>query len=142
MSAQEGVIADYRDNPQMELPRLMYSYELKRVRYLLQCYHRTRLNKIEKFVLHVLEKDEVLGRLSEKEKTYAQVRHKTCSLLLCCILSHSRVIPHTIHLKRCMHFHMLADRGMLRTSLPAAKAYCPILHIPWSGLCTHSPCSC
>ena len=71
---QEGVIADYRDNPQMELPRLMYSYELKRVRYLLQAYHRTRLSKIEKFILHILEKEEVLDRLSEKEKTYAQAR--------------------------------------------------------------------
>ena len=71
---QEGVIADYRDNPQMELPRLMYSYELKRVRYLLQAYHRTRLSKIEKFILHILEREEVLNRLSEKEKTYAQAR--------------------------------------------------------------------
>lgn len=70
---QEGVIADYRDNPEMELPRLMYSYELKRVRYLLQAYHRTRLNKIEKFILHILEKEEVLQNLSEKEQTYAQV---------------------------------------------------------------------
>lgn len=77
---QEGVIADYRDNPQMELPRLMYSYELKRVRYLLQAYHRTRLSKIEKFILHILEKDEVLSRLSEKEQAYAQARpaHKAC----------------------------------------------------------------
>jgi len=74
VTLQEGVIADYRDNPQMELPRLMYSYELKRVRYLLQAYHRTRLSKIEKFILHILEKEEVLNRLSEKEKTYAQAR--------------------------------------------------------------------
>ena len=58
----------------MELPRLMYSYELKRVRYMLQAYHRTRLSKIEKFILHILEKEEVLNRLSEKEKTYAQAR--------------------------------------------------------------------
>ena len=70
---QEGVIADYRDNPEMELPRLMYSYELKRVRYLLQAYHRIRLNKIEKFILHILEKEDVLQNLSEKEQTYAQV---------------------------------------------------------------------
>lgn len=69
---QEGVITDYRENPQMELPRLMYSYELKRVRYLLQSYHRTRLTKIEKFILHILEKEEVLNRLSDKEKAYAQ----------------------------------------------------------------------
>lgn len=69
---QEGVIADYRDNAEMELPRLMYSYELKRVRYLLQAYHRTRLKKIEKFILHILEKEEVLQKLSEQEQTYAQ----------------------------------------------------------------------
>lgn len=50
----------------------MYSYELKRVRYLLQAYHRTRLRKIEKFILHILEKEEVLQKLSEKEQTYAQ----------------------------------------------------------------------
>ena len=70
---QEGVIADYRDNAEMELPRLMYSYELKRVRYLLQAYLRTRLKKIEKFVLHILENEQVLLRLSEKEQTYSQV---------------------------------------------------------------------
>ena len=69
---QEGVIADYRDNAEMELPRLMYSYELKRVSYLLQAYHRTRLKKIERFILHILEKEEVLQKLSEKEQTYAQ----------------------------------------------------------------------
>ena len=66
------MIADYRDNAEMELPRLMYSYELKRVRYLLQAYHRTRLKKIEKFILHILEKEEVLQKLSEKEQAYAQ----------------------------------------------------------------------
>lgn len=69
---QEGVIADYRDNAEMELPRLMYSYELKRVRYLLQAYLRTRLKKIEKFVLHILENEPVLQKLSEKEQAYAQ----------------------------------------------------------------------
>ncbi|KAL3136803.1 hypothetical protein ABBQ38_005515 [Trebouxia sp. C0009 RCD-2024] len=69
---QEGVIADYRDNAEMELPRLMYSYELKRVRYLLQAYLRTRLKKIERFVLHILENEQVLQKLSEKEQTYAQ----------------------------------------------------------------------
>ena len=66
------MIADYRDNAEMELPRLMYSYELKRVRYLLQAYHRTRLKKIEKFILHILEKEEVLQKLSQKEQAYAQ----------------------------------------------------------------------
>ena len=66
----------------MELPRLMYSYELKRVRYLLQCYHRTRLNKIEKFILHILERDEVLNRLSEKEQKYAQASCRTASVSL------------------------------------------------------------
>lgn len=71
------MIADYRDNAAMELPRLMYSYELKRVRYLLQAYHRTRLRKIEKFILHILEKEEVLQKLSEKEQTYAQAGPKS-----------------------------------------------------------------
>lgn len=50
----------------------MYSYELKRVRYLLQAYLRIRLKKIEKFVLHILENEQVLQKLSEKEQTYAQ----------------------------------------------------------------------
>lgn len=77
---QEGVIADYRDNAEMELPRLMYSYELKRVRYLLQAYLRTRLKKIERFVLHILENEQVLQKLSEKEQTYAQAgSHSTMS---------------------------------------------------------------
>ena len=67
------MIADFREQADFELPRLMYSYELKRVRYLLQAYHRIRLQKIEKFILHVLEKQEILERLSDKEKVYAQV---------------------------------------------------------------------
>lgn len=68
------MIAVFRDQADLELPRLMYSYELKRVRYLLQAYHRIRLQKIEKFILHVLEKEEILARLSDKEKVYAQAR--------------------------------------------------------------------
>lgn len=51
----------------------MYSYELKRVRYLLQAYHRTRLQKIEKHILHILDKQDIMSRLSDKEKAYAKV---------------------------------------------------------------------
>lgn len=51
----------------------MYSYELKRVRYLLQAYHRARLQKIEKYILHILDKEEIMSRLSDKEKAYAKV---------------------------------------------------------------------
>lgn len=72
------MIADYREHAEYELPRLMYSYELKRVRYLLQAYHRIRLQKIEKFILHILEKGDILARLSDKEKAYAKVR-KACA---------------------------------------------------------------
>lgn len=100
---QEGVIADYRDNAAMELPRLMYSYELKRVRYLLQAYHRTRLRKIEKFILHILEQEEVLQKLSEKEQTYAQAGSKS-AMITHCQLAHHHIVawPDT-----CAQAHVL-----------------------------------
>ena len=44
--------------------------ELERVKYLLKCYLRTRLFKIEKFILYIVEHDKA-NLLSEGELTYA-----------------------------------------------------------------------
>ena len=101
------MIADYRDQAEMELPRLMYSYELKRVRYLLQAYHRIRLQKIEKFILHILEKEDILSRLSEKEQAYAQVQtcKTTCHgvLLIPCLSLAATVI--SLHVPDFLKLH-------------------------------------
>ena len=64
--SQEEKIALYSQQQEMELARVMYEFELRRAKYLLQMYHRTRLHKIEQFFMWVLDMPEVHGRLSTK----------------------------------------------------------------------------
>lgn len=40
---------------EQELVWVLYNFELQRARYLLQCYYRTRIKKIEKHVLYILQ---------------------------------------------------------------------------------------
>ncbi|KAJ7517779.1 hypothetical protein O6H91_21G040300 [Diphasiastrum complanatum] len=55
-----------------ELMLSLYRMDLDRTLFLLRAYLRTRLNKIEKFALHVLKAQELWDRLSEQEQDYAQ----------------------------------------------------------------------
>jgi GINS complex subunit 4 len=59
-------------NPDMEILRTIYASEVSRVRYLLRSYLRTRLLKIEKHVMHILDNPLLQSRLSEKEASYAR----------------------------------------------------------------------
>ena len=44
-----------QESVDMELVRMVYTTELTRIRYLLRAYLRTRLAKIEQFVMHILD---------------------------------------------------------------------------------------
>ena len=46
--------------------------EIKRIKYMLRVYLRTRLKKIETFVLHILNSEELYARLSEQEQEFAR----------------------------------------------------------------------
>lgn len=44
--------------------------ELERIKYMVKCYLRTRLFKIEKHLLYIIEKDQA-SLLSEQEMSFA-----------------------------------------------------------------------
>ena len=46
--------------------------EVKRINYMLRVYLRTRLRKIESFVLHILDNADMYARLSPQEQEYAR----------------------------------------------------------------------
>ena len=54
------------------LAAALYLTEVKRIKYMLRVYLRTRLKKIETYVLHILNSDELYGRLSEQEQEFAR----------------------------------------------------------------------
>ena len=51
----------------------MYTAELARVRYLLRAYLRTRLMKLEQFVMYILDTAEEQEKVSDEELEYAKV---------------------------------------------------------------------
>eukprot|EP00955_Chlamydomonas_euryale_P057671 356868-Chlamydomonas_euryale.AAC.8 len=69
---QDEAVEDLERNPSAEMKRMVFSLELKRIRYLLRLYLRTRLHKIERMAAYVLGREEALSRLSDAEKVYLQ----------------------------------------------------------------------
>uniref|UniRef100_A0A7S0WZE6 DNA replication complex GINS protein SLD5 n=1 Tax=Chlamydomonas leiostraca TaxID=1034604 RepID=A0A7S0WZE6_9CHLO len=55
-----------------ELERMIYSLEVKRVRYLLKLYYRTRLHKIEKYAAAILDDEAQASKLSQAELQFCQ----------------------------------------------------------------------
>jgi len=50
----------------------LYEMEAERIKYVIRCYLRTRIAKIEKHFLYILQNEEIYSKLSEQELTYAQ----------------------------------------------------------------------
>jgi GINS complex subunit 4 len=50
----------------------IYQMDISRTTFLLKAYLRTRLGKIENFVMHIIRTPELWERLSEQEQGYAQ----------------------------------------------------------------------
>ncbi|KAH9299352.1 hypothetical protein KI387_031034, partial [Taxus chinensis] len=55
-----------------DLMQSLYRMDLDRTLFLLRSYLRTRLLKIQKYVLHILKSEELWNRLSEPEQKFAQ----------------------------------------------------------------------
>mmetsp|Transcript_15856 Transcript_15856/g.43069 ORF Transcript_15856/g.43069 Transcript_15856/m.43069 type:complete len:220 (-) Transcript_15856:373-1032(-) len=72
LSAQEEYEEALESDMSQELRRMVLSLENKRVRYLLKMYHRTRLQKIEKFAASIVADDQYKDRLSESEMQYCR----------------------------------------------------------------------
>jgi GINS complex subunit 4 len=70
-SSQEQAIQEAEASSEHELLRTIFSVEVTRVKYMLRSYLRTRLFKVEQFVMHCLDSPEVRERLSPLEDTYA-----------------------------------------------------------------------
>lgn len=68
---QEGLIQETAASGELELLRAIFAVETTRVKYMLRSYLRTRILKIEKYVMHCLDDPEVTARLSDQEKKYA-----------------------------------------------------------------------
>lgn len=54
-----------------DIIRAMMAIELTRLKYMMRSYLRVRLGKIEKYVMHCIESDDVRQRLSTLEQSYA-----------------------------------------------------------------------
>ncbi|KAF5830729.1 hypothetical protein DUNSADRAFT_14111 [Dunaliella salina] len=72
LSAQEEYVEALESDMCQELRRMVLSLENKRVRYLLKLYHRTRLQKIEKFAASIVADEQYQDRLSESEMQYCR----------------------------------------------------------------------
>lgn len=69
---QEHEIQVAEASPEQELLRTIYTVEITRVKYMLRSYHRTRLFKVEHFVMYCLDNPDVRQRLSPLEDQYAE----------------------------------------------------------------------
>ncbi|XP_031737760.1 DNA replication complex GINS protein SLD5 isoform X2 [Cucumis sativus] len=74
--SQEDTIEEYSRSGIDPLIVSLYQMDLDRVQFLLRSYIRSRLQKIEKYMLYILKSDELFGRLSREEITFTdRCRH-------------------------------------------------------------------
>lgn len=52
MYLQDEVVEDLERDPAADMKRMVFNLELKRIRYLLRLYLRTRLHKVEMHATH------------------------------------------------------------------------------------------
>lgn len=71
---QELVLERMQGDKELGMARTIILWDLNRVKYMMRTYLRTRLQKIEKYVMHILDSEEMRDCLSEKEYQFAQVR--------------------------------------------------------------------
>ncbi|XP_060668700.1 DNA replication complex GINS protein SLD5 isoform X2 [Ziziphus jujuba] len=68
----EETIEDFVENSADPLTVSLYQMDLDRTQFLLRSYLRIRLQKIEKYMFHILNTDELFNRLSREEKWFAE----------------------------------------------------------------------
>ncbi|KDD75241.1 hypothetical protein H632_c790p1 [Helicosporidium sp. ATCC 50920] len=72
MADRISLLEATRDQFDVELQKTILTTELTRIRYLLRCYLRTRLHKIQAHVMHVVDTPSLSARLSPKELNFAR----------------------------------------------------------------------
>ncbi|CAI0543165.1 unnamed protein product [Linum tenue] len=70
-SLQEQNVEASEADGEDPLTMSLYQMDLDRTQFLLRSYLRVRLQKIEKYIFHILKTDESLNRLSDEEQTFA-----------------------------------------------------------------------
>mmetsp|Transcript_25435 Transcript_25435/g.33002 ORF Transcript_25435/g.33002 Transcript_25435/m.33002 type:complete len:223 (-) Transcript_25435:248-916(-) len=89
LKERQNILDVEREDPDEIFSANMYQMEANRIKYSLSKYLRTRLQKIEAFVHHILENQEIRDRLSEVELNYAQTyRELVKSHMDATVLSH------------------------------------------------------
>lgn len=68
---QEQEIQNAESSNDTEILRTMFTIEVTRVKYMLRSYLRTRILKIERYVMHCIDDSHVRQRLSQLEDAYA-----------------------------------------------------------------------
>lgn len=69
---QEALIEDLEADVDKSAIRFIFLHEKDRLKFLLKSYLRTRMRKIERYVEHILDTDELHARLAPHEGAYAQ----------------------------------------------------------------------
>lgn len=65
------MLAETEASGEFELMHTILTIELTRVKYMLRAYLRTRIEKVEKYVMHCINSPEVRDRLSPLEDSHA-----------------------------------------------------------------------
>ncbi|KAF3456372.1 hypothetical protein FNV43_RR01022 [Rhamnella rubrinervis] len=68
----EETVEDFAESGIDPLTVSLYQMDLDRTQFLLRSYLRIRLQKIEKYMFHILNTDELFNRLSREEKSFAE----------------------------------------------------------------------
>ncbi|PON64933.1 GINS complex subunit Sld [Parasponia andersonii] len=69
---QEETVEEFAESGVDPLTVSLYQMDLDRTQFLLRSYLRIRLQKIEKYMFHILNTDELFNRLSKEEKSFAE----------------------------------------------------------------------
>ncbi|KAL6609550.1 hypothetical protein ACP70R_039519 [Stipagrostis hirtigluma subsp. patula] len=74
----EETLDDFADSGVDDLVVSLYQMDLDRTLFLLRSYLRLRLQKIEKYMMHISRSDDLLSRLSQQEQRFA----KSCTEIM------------------------------------------------------------
>ncbi|KAF5737069.1 putative DNA replication complex GINS protein SLD5 [Tripterygium wilfordii] len=69
---REETVDEFEESGNDPLTVSLYQMDLDRIQFLLRSYLRVRLQKIEKYMFHILKTDNLRDRLSEQEKLFAR----------------------------------------------------------------------
>lgn len=71
LEEQQELVLNAKDSRREELLATVTQMELDRVQFMLTAYLRTRISKIERYVVHILTDPEIRERVSDAEREYA-----------------------------------------------------------------------